>query len=118
MFLVDRRPVNSTVGRLQLLLQMNVTGKKFELAEQAETQAREREIQLLINLVEPDPQYQPFILTDEATLFDAVGADRDTIKRRLDSYFGPEFDFSLHMPLWKLVDAIKSRYRGWPDSFE
>ena len=113
-----RRPVNSDVGRLQLSLKMDVAGKKIELADQAETQAREREIQLLINIVEPDPQYQPFILTDEATLFDAVGADEDTMTRRLKSYFGSDFDFSLRLPLWKLVDAIKLRHHGWPDSFE
>lgn len=96
---------------------MNVTGKKIELADQVETKVREREIQLLINIVEPDPQYQPFILTDEASLFDAVGTDEETMKRRLKSYFGSDFDFSLRLPLWKLVDAIKSSYSSWPDSF-
>ena len=97
---------------------MNVAGKKIELADHAEIDAREREIQLLINIVEPDPQYQPVLLTDEANLFDAVGADEDTISRRLKSYFGTDFDLPLRLPLWKLVDAIKTRHAGWPDSFE
>jgi hypothetical protein len=97
---------------------MKTAGKKIELADHAETDAREREIQLLINLVEPDPQYQPAILTDEANLFDAVGTDEETMMRRLKSYFGVDFDLSLRLPLWKLVDAIKTRHSGWPDSFE
>jgi len=97
---------------------MNIAGKKIELADQAETQAREREIQLLINLVEPDPQYQPSILTDKATLFDVVASDKGLMRQRLESYFGPDFNLSLRLPLWKLVDAIKARHSGWPDSFE
>jgi hypothetical protein len=30
-----------------------------------------------INIAEPDPEYQPFILTDEASLFDAVATGED-----------------------------------------
>jgi len=96
---------------------MNTAGKKIELADHVETDARQREIQLLINIVEPDPEYQPFILTDEASLFDAVGSDEDTMTQRLKSYFGG-FDSPLRLPLWKLVDAIKTHHPGWPDSFE
>jgi len=48
----------------------------IEIAPNSETQRRAREIQLLLNVVEPDPEYQPFLLTDEASLFDAVATRR------------------------------------------
>jgi hypothetical protein len=44
--------------------------KQIELARSIETEARKREVQLLINISEPDPQYQPLILTDEASILD------------------------------------------------
>jgi len=51
--------------------------KPFEIAPDTEIQRRAREVQFLLNVVEPDPEYQPFVLTDEASLFDAVGHDED-----------------------------------------
>lgn len=57
--------------------------RKFELAPQVETDLRKRESQLLINIAEPDPEYQRFILTDDASIFDAVGTDETVIKQRM-----------------------------------
>jgi hypothetical protein len=94
---------------------MNAKPKKFELADQTETDARRREIQLLLNIVEPDPDYQPFILTDEASLFSAVGSDEETLRRRLNFYFGDGVDLQLHLPMWKLVDDIKRQRPDWPE---
>ena len=97
---------------------MNVAGKTIVLADHTQTDAREREIQLIINIVEPDPEYQDPLVTDEATLLDAVGVDEATMTRRLKEHFGSDFDLSLRLPLWKLVDAIKTRRPGWPGSFQ
>ncbi len=91
--------------------------KKFEIADDTETKAREREVQILLNIGEPDPTYQPWILTDEASVFDAVGMDEDEILRRLALYFHGDFSFSLRQLLWKLVDEIKSVYPNWPDDW-
>jgi hypothetical protein len=55
-------------------------------------------------------------VTDEATLLDAVGVEEATMTRRLKEHFGPDFDLSLRLPLWKLVNAIKARNPDWPDS--
>jgi hypothetical protein len=88
-----------------------------EIASTVETERRSREIQLLINVVEPDPEYQPILITDEATFFDAIGVDSDVIKRRLDFYFGRKLGISLHLPLWKFVDQAKDFMPGWPDDF-
>jgi hypothetical protein len=88
-----------------------------EIADDTETKARAREVQVLLNIVEPDPEYQPFILTDEAYLFDAVATDEDEMLRRLALYFRGDFSFSLRQPVWKLVDEIKSVYPNWPDDW-
>ena len=61
--------------------------KRFEIAPDTEIKRRVREVQLLLNVVEPDPDYQPLVLTDEASLFDAVGHEEDEIRRRLELYF-------------------------------
>ena len=91
--------------------------KKFEIADDTRTKARSREVQILLNIVEPDPEYQPIVLTDEASLFDAVGTGEDEILRRLALYFRGDFSFSLRQPIWKLVDEIKLVYPNWPDDW-
>jgi hypothetical protein len=89
--------------------------KKIEIASSVETEARRREIQLLINIAEPDPQYQPFILTDEASILDAISTEPTTIARRFDTYFDMEMKLDLSLPLWRLVDRIKQLLPQWPD---
>lgn len=88
--------------------------KRFEMAPCTETERRSREVQLLLNVVEPDPEYQPFVLTDEASLFDAVGHGEDEIRRRLSSYFGEPLALDLGLPVWRLVDEIRTWRPGWP----
>ncbi len=91
--------------------------RSFELAATDETDARRREIQLLINLAEPDPEYQPLLLTDEASLLDAVATEPGVIRRRLNDYFGCELALDFKTPLWQLVDQIRRLKPGWPDEF-
>jgi hypothetical protein len=87
----------------------------FEVARSGETKARRREVQLLINIAEPDPQHQPLVVTDEASLLDAVGTDPDEIARRLDAYFGASLGLDLGAPIWRLVEMIKRVRPGWPE---
>lgn len=89
--------------------------RKIEVAPSVETESRRREVQLLINIAEPDPEYQPFIVTDEASLLDAVAPEPEEISRRLDAYFGASLGLDLRAPIWRLVDAIKRLRPGWPD---
>ncbi len=91
--------------------------RKFEIADNTETKARAREVQILLNIVQPDPEYQPFILTDEASLLDAISIEEDDMLKRLAAYFRGDFSFSLRQPIWKLVDEIRSVYRSWPDDW-
>ncbi|HYP75581.1 MAG TPA: hypothetical protein VER12_06500 [Polyangiaceae bacterium] len=90
----------------------------IELASSTETTARGREVQLIINIAEPDPEFQPFALTDEASLLDAVPTPVSEISRRLDAYFRADLGLDLAIPLWRLVDRIKRLRPGWPDDLE
>ena len=87
--------------------------KRIVLAPQLETSRREREIGLLIRIVEPDPEYQEPFVTDEATLLDAIGASPDEIQERLDAHFGTRLVIPLTLPLWRFVDALSALRPGW-----
>jgi hypothetical protein len=92
--------------------------KQIEVAPSFETELRQREVQLLINIAQPDPEYQPFIVTDEASLLDAVATEPDEIARRLEVYFGAPLRLDLRSPIWRLVDAIKRLRPDWPEEPE
>jgi hypothetical protein len=94
---------------------MKKAGPQIDVAPSTETELRRREVQLLINIAEPDPQYQPFIVTDEASLLDAVAPDEVAIRLRFEAYFGASLGLDLRLPVWRLVDAIKRLRPGWPD---
>ncbi len=94
---------------------MNERERKIEVAPSTETESRRREVQLLINVAEPNPEYQPFIITDEASLLDAIAPDATKIQHRLDAYFGATLGLDLRLPIWRLVDLIKRLRPGWPD---
>jgi hypothetical protein len=82
-----------------------------------ETKRRSREIQILVNVLEPDPQNQPYFLSDEATVFEVSAESEETIKHRLEFHFGEPLKISLQQPLWKLVDKVKENFPGWPDAW-
>jgi hypothetical protein len=88
---------------------------EFEVAPTLEIESRRREVRLLINIAEPDPQYQPFVVTDEASLLDAVGTEPEVIMRRLDAYFETSLALDLRLPIWRLLDVIKRLRPDWPD---
>lgn len=83
------------------------------LAPQVETNLRRREIDALIAIAEPDPEYQGPLVTDEASLLDAVGASPEEIQDRLDAHFGERLPIPLSTPLWRFVDAVKGLRPGW-----
>ena len=80
-----------------------------------ETNRRRREVQFIINLIEPDPEYQPSFVSDEATLLDCLCMDEGKIQQRLQDYFGEDFDIDVRQPVWKLVDQLKVSYIEWLD---
>jgi len=88
--------------------------KRIVLAPHVETDRRRREIYALIAIAEPDPEYQGPLVTDEASLLDAVGASPDEIQGRLDAHFGERLPIPLRTPLWEFVDTLKALRPGWP----
>lgn len=97
---------------------MTSSHRSVEFAPSNETVARGREVQLLINIAEPDPEFQPGVLTDEASLLDAVPTPPAEIARRFDAYFRADLELDLALPIWRLVDTIKRLRPGWPDDLE
>ncbi|HEX2672326.1 MAG TPA: hypothetical protein VHM25_15705 [Polyangiaceae bacterium] len=97
---------------------MTSSPPNIELAPSTETAARGREVQLLINIAEPDPELQPFVLTDAASLLDVVPTSPADMHRRFDAYFKADLELDLALPVWRLVDKIKRLRPGWPDDLE
>lgn len=91
--------------------------KKIEIAAQTETECRAREVQILVNIIEPDPEHQPFLLTDEVILFKVSAAAPELIQSRLEFYFWRPIPVPVSTPLWQLVDALKSVFSGWSDDW-
>ena len=91
--------------------------KKIELAETTETERRDREVQLVLNVVEPDPEYQPIVVSDEASFFDISGQPEAEIESRLRFYFKGELPAPLTTPIWQFIEVVKTRYPGWPEEW-
>ncbi len=92
--------------------------REVEFAPTSEMDKRDREIKYLINIIEPDPEYQPFFLSDDAYIFDATGLEEKEISRRLKTYFGQDFQFPFDAYLWKAVDEIKRQFPNWPENLK
>lgn len=91
--------------------------EKFKFAESVEIEKRSREVQLLVNIVEPDPEYQPFFLSDDSNFYDVSGKDGSEIEADVRHYFKGDLPGKLGMPLWQFIDLVKQRYPGWPDDW-
>ena len=91
-------------------------GPKLHLDPEGE--ARRREVLLLVNVIMPDPDCQPFYLSDEATVFEIYNHRENIIQRRLSGYFGTPITGNIRQPIWKLVDDLRALFPGWPDGYE
>lgn len=86
-----------------------------EYGDSIEVAKRSREVQLLQNVIEPDPEYQALFISDEATFFDICSHSEEELEAVLKDYFKGDLPASLGVPLWQFVDKVKSAYPGWPD---
>ena len=93
---------------------MSEESPKLRAADDTRTEAYAREIQLLINVIEPDPRWQPMFVSDLASLLDCLGNEEDEIRRRLAFYFGSDPGIDLRQPAWRVVDRLKSTFPEWP----
>ena len=92
-----------------------MSNRKVEVAPTAETELRVREVQLLINVIQPDPAYQPFLVTDEASPLDVSSLPQEVVCARLEAYLKRPLPCEVRTPLWRLVDAIKHEIPDWPE---
>jgi hypothetical protein len=88
---------------------------KFD--DDSETKRRSREIEILINVIEPDPELQPYFLSDQATVFEVSAESEEAIRKRMEAYLGAPLKFSLRQPLWQVVDEIKKTFPQWPNDW-
>ena len=91
--------------------------KDIEFAESDEIESRAREVQLIINVVEPDPEYQPTFISDEACFYDITGKDEKEVEANLRHYFKGELPAQLNTPVWQFIEIVKRRYPGWPENW-
>ena len=94
---------------------MNGARRSPEFGEAKEVKRRAREVQLLINLLVPDPSYQPMFVSDMASVFDVSDETEEQIRRKIEFYLGTTLTVPLNQPLWKLIDGLKATIPGWPD---
>jgi hypothetical protein len=86
-----------------------------EFEKTSEVDSRKREVRILINVLVPDPEYQPIFISDSASVFEVSGEIEERIREKLEFYLGQSLRFPLNQPLWKLVDHLKETIPGWPD---
>ncbi len=91
--------------------------RKYKIAPGTETARRAREVVILVNLIEPDLELQPWLLTDGASALDVSAAETAWVARRIETYFGCSLPVPVTTPLWQLVDALKQACPGWPDDW-
>lgn len=53
-----------------------------------------------------DSDERPFVVTDEATVFDISGLDERELRRRITSVYYVSATVDLHMPFWRLLDEL------------
>ena len=85
---------------------------RFEFCDDSNVSARSTLIAALIAVVEPDPEYWPYFISDEATIWDVSAETQEVIESRLRAEFG-SIVFDLGLPLWRLADSIKAQVPRW-----
>jgi hypothetical protein len=87
----------------------------LKFGEQTELDRREREVQLILNVIEPDPHYQPLFISDQSLVCECSRNEEALVAERLRTHFGNNIEFDLNATIVEMVDSIKRQIRGWPD---
>ncbi len=85
----------------------------FELASSTEIESRQADVDALVAIIEPDPEFRPYFLSDEASVFEVTMDSEEEILARLTARIGKGIDFSLHEPLWRIVDHLNATRPDW-----
>jgi len=111
--------ITAIIGRILIILFPSVDPMQQEIEnEQRKVYANQykREIQILFNIVQPDPKLQPNPKRNSGSLEDCFELDEEVMAMRLKQYFGETFDLPTNLPLAKMVEELKINYKNWPDS--
>ena len=73
----------------------------------------QREIQMLFNIVQPDPKYQPSTKRISESLTECFNLEEKILQKRLMQYFGDSFDIPINQSLPDLVEQINVKYKDW-----
>ncbi|MGH7884625.1 MAG: hypothetical protein ACRENO_02885 [Thermodesulfobacteriota bacterium] len=112
---LDHEPNINEIVRFEATEKGDLAAKKLLEEMVIEISKRKRELQIIINIIEPDRKHQPTFITDKTTLIDLLDHDEREKKKRLKVYFNDiitTLDFNL--PVWKLIDKIKKELPNWP----
>ena len=85
----------------------------MDFAPGAETEKRSRAVTALLNVLEPDPEYQPAFISDEASVLDCLAEEEEELRNRLERYFGAAVTHDLRQPVWRLADQLQVSFPDW-----
>ncbi|TNC80855.1 MAG: hypothetical protein C9356_12075 [Oleiphilus sp.] len=80
-----------------------------------ESSQRQREINILVNVIQPDPFLQPAFIADSTTLLDLTQFSVDRVCYLIVNYLREPVHLDLSQPIWQVVDNLKRQFPGWPD---
>jgi hypothetical protein len=87
-----------------------------ENGDQIQVNERKRELQLILNIIQPDPEHQPLVVYDATCFNNVTWQNIKEIEERLRFYFKGDLPASLATPIWQFIDEVKLQYPGWPDN--
>lgn len=87
-----------------------------ENGDQIQVNERKRELQLILNIIQPDPESQPLVVYDATCFNNVTWQNIEEIEERLRFYFKGDLPSSLAIPIWQFIDEVKLQYPGWPDN--
>lgn len=95
---------------------MSIKADDVHMCDTTRVDLRAEAIRILINVIQPNPVWQPLFVTDEATLDCITDLDPALVRARLEFYFGIPLPVPVSARLWELVDAMKVIMPTWPES--
>lgn len=84
-----------------------------EVSQSGQTCSRARAVTALLNVLEPDPEYQPAFISDEASVLDCLAEEEEELRNRLERYFGAAVTHDLRQPVWRLADQLQVSFPDW-----
>ena len=84
--------------------------------DQTQVNERKRELQLILNIIQPDPEGQPLVISDSTCFNNVTWQSINEIEERLRFYFKGDLPAPLTTPIWQFIDKVKLQYPGWPDN--